>query len=590
MTNEKGIEIDPVLLAVLANRFDGIIREMTNTMLRSARSAVINSARDFSCAICTGDGELFAVAEGLPIHIFGSDVQCRVMKEYHSDLAEGDCYLHNDPYTGNTHPADHTFLVPVFFEGEHLFTAVAKAHQADIGNSIPSTYAAGARDIYEEGALIFPAVRIQRGYEMNADFVRMAQKRIRIPSQWYGDFLAGISSARVAEKRIKELAQKYGAQVLKAFVKEWLAYSERRMIAAIRELPAASTSNEGRHDSVLPVAPDGIPVRVSLTIRPVDAMIDADLTENVDNLPCGLNLSEATSTSGVLAGIFNCLPDDIPRNAGSFRRVNVKLRDGAIIGKPKFPHSCSVATTNLADRLINTTGSAFSKLGEGQGLAEGALGLGIGMAVISGHDHRFDIGYVNQLHIGTNGGPASPSADGWITYGLPVISGLMYRDSVEIDELKHPVVFKRLGLLEGTGGAGKFRGSPGSVVEYGPLESDMTVIFPGDGQEYAPRGVRGGHDGAKAGRWLLKADGSEIKLANACTVLVSKGEFVRGADCSGGGYGNAFERDPARVVEDVAEGYETAERAASIYGVVLSADTDQGFDAEATQKRRSLAS
>ena len=31
--------LDPVLTAVLANRLDGIIREMSNTLLRSARSA-----------------------------------------------------------------------------------------------------------------------------------------------------------------------------------------------------------------------------------------------------------------------------------------------------------------------------------------------------------------------------------------------------------------------------------------------------------------------------------------------------------------------------------------------------------------------
>src|SRR3546814_3647284 len=55
------------------------------------------------------------------------------------------------------YPADHAFLVPVFLEGEHLFTTAVKSHQADIGNSIATTYHASAKDIYEEGALIFPA-------------------------------------------------------------------------------------------------------------------------------------------------------------------------------------------------------------------------------------------------------------------------------------------------------------------------------------------------------------------------------------------------------------------------------------------------
>ena len=205
--------LDPVLTAVLANRVDGIVREMTNTLLRTARSAVINCARDFSCAIVTGNNELFACAEGLPIHLFGSDKQTCFMCEVHPDLAEGDCYLHNDPYSGNTHAADHAFLVPVFFEGEHLFTAVSKAHQADCGNSLPTTYMAAARDVYEEGALIFPATRVQRNFEMVGDIVRLMQKRIRVPSQWYGDFLAGIGSARIAERRLKELCAKMGSRL-----------------------------------------------------------------------------------------------------------------------------------------------------------------------------------------------------------------------------------------------------------------------------------------------------------------------------------------------------------------------------------------
>ena len=130
--------LDPVVMTVIANRLDGVVREMTNTLLRAARSAVISSARDFSCCILTGDNHLLASAEGLPVHIFGAHLQGENMCRYHvGDIREGDAYLDNDPYGGNTHPADHTFLVPVFIGGEHLFTTVAKCHMADIGNSIP---------------------------------------------------------------------------------------------------------------------------------------------------------------------------------------------------------------------------------------------------------------------------------------------------------------------------------------------------------------------------------------------------------------------------------------------------------------------
>jgi len=57
---------DGVRLALLSNRFEGICRKMANTLLRTARSGVINIAHDFSCSILTAECELLAVAESLP--------------------------------------------------------------------------------------------------------------------------------------------------------------------------------------------------------------------------------------------------------------------------------------------------------------------------------------------------------------------------------------------------------------------------------------------------------------------------------------------------------------------------------------------
>jgi len=582
--------IDPYMTAIIANRIDGIIREMTNTLLRAARSAVINSARDFSCAICTADNQLLASAEGLPIHIFGSHMQTRAMTELHAgDIREGDCYLHNDPYTGNSHAADHAFLVPVFCEGEHLFTAVAKAHQADTGNSMPTTYMAYARDQYEEGALIFPAVRIQRDYRMIEDVVRMCRSRIRVPAQWYGDFLAGLGAARVAERRLKELCRKYGKEQVKSFVHDWLTYSENRMREAIGKLPPCSLRNSIAHDPIGEVLPAGIPLNVAIRIDSSAAIIEVDLTDNIDNVPCGFNESEACATAAVLTGVFNSIDSSVPRNSGSFRRLNVRLRDGSVCGRPKFPHSCSVATTNVADRLINLVQSAFSQIGDGHGLAEGGVGMGAGMGVVSGRDHRLGgQDFVNQLTIASPGGPAGPEADGWLTYGLPVVAGLMYRDSVEVDELKHPFEFKYLRVAPGTGGAGRFRGAPGMEIAYGPKELPLTAIWPCDGTHFESKGVRGGHNGSRARHFRHCAKGV-AELPNIAQVTLQKGEFVSGCTASGGGYGDPLERDPQRVLADVEAGFETRERANAIYGTVLRAvepDAALVVDLAETEKLR----
>ena len=82
-------ELDPVDLAVLSNRLDGIVREMENTLLRTARSSVIGLARDFSCSIVTREDELLASAEGLPVHVFGSGLLTRAMRRHHPGAGAG---------------------------------------------------------------------------------------------------------------------------------------------------------------------------------------------------------------------------------------------------------------------------------------------------------------------------------------------------------------------------------------------------------------------------------------------------------------------------------------------------------------------
>lgn len=583
--------MDPVLLSVMANRLDGIVREMTNTLLRAARSAVISSARDFSCCLVTGDDQLLAPAEGLPVHIFGCHIQTANMRRYHAgDLRRGDAYLDNDPYGGNTHPADHTFMVPVFFEGEHLFTSVAKCHMADIGNSIPSSYFVLARDVYHEGALVFPGVRIQRDFKNIEDIVRMCRARIRVPDQWYGDFLAGLGSARVAERRLEEFCAKYGVEAVKNFTREWFDYSERRMIENIRRLPRAKLVNKGRSDPLEGILPGGLELTVKIEIDPETAMIHVDLSDNPPCVDVGLNTSLGAATSAVVGAIFNALDRDLPRNAGSFRRLTFTYAEESVVAAPKFPHSCSMGTTNVSERLVNITQSAFAQLGDGHGLSEGGTGLGAGMAVISGKDHRRqDAPFVNRMMLSTNGGPASPVADGWVNYAIPVIAGLMYRDSVEVDELKHPIRVNSLEIVTDSAGAGRHRGAPAQQIELAATGNPVTAVISCDGQHTPPRGVVGGLDGTAGQTWLVGENGDAARLPNVVQVTLQKGQSLRGRDSAGGGYGNPLERSLDRVLHDVLEGWESREKARDIYGVIFTGEIEDeslAVDIPATLARR----
>lgn len=581
--------VDPILLAVISNRLDTIVREMENTLLRSGRSAILNMARDFSCALVTGDNRLLATAEGLPVHVIGMENLARAMTDLHDDLGEGDAFLHNDPYLGNTHPADHTILVPVFVEGRHMFTAAAKAHQADCGNAIPSTYAPFAKDVYEEGSLIFPAVRIQRDFEDVDDIVRMCRRRIRVPDQWYGDYLAMVGAARIAEARLKGLCARYGADLIAEFIEEWFDYSERRMKSAIEEMPAGTIAGSGRHDPLDPL-PEGVPLQVKITIEPEEGMVELDLRDNIDCVPAGINESQTCATNNVMTGLFNSIDPDIPHNAGSFRRVRVLLRENCIVGIPKFPHSCSVATTNVGERLVVTTQRTIADEWEGYGLAEGACGIGPAFAVVSGSDSRRDgEPYVNQTFLGSQGGPAGPEYDGWITYGNAVTNGLMFRDSVEIDEQKYPIRVRQIRMRMDSEGAGKRRGAPGAVVEFGPKDLAMNAAYVTDGYENPPRGTRGGGDAAPSTPYRVRADGERESLPLIASVELAAGELLGHELSGGGGYGDPLEREVELVREDVLAQFVSFERAREVYGVEFEDEVlapSLAIDAAATERRR----
>jgi len=564
------MKTDPILLSVISNRLDSIVREMENTLLRTGRSGVLNMARDFSCAITTGSNELLASAEGLPCHIFGAHLMTEAMTTFHPDLEDGDAFLHNDPYNGNSHAADHTILVPVIVDGEHLFTTLAKAHQADIGNSEPSTYMPFAKDVYQEGALIFPSVKIQRNREDIEDIIRMCRARIRVPDQWYGDYLAMVGAARVAEMRLKEFAERYGKDVLKQFIVDWFEYSEQKMEQAISQLPSGQTVGIGRHDPIGDVLPEGVEVKVGVTVDAQAGRIGLDLTDNIDCIPAGLNESEACTVSNVMAGVFNSLQPGVPANSGSFRRIDLNLRDNCIVGRPSFPHSTSVATTNVGDRLTVTTQKAIADAWNGFGAAEGATGLGPAFSVVSGKDRRRNNeDFVNQVFLGSQGGPAHPEIDGWVTYGLSVAAGLMFRDSVELSELKYPFRVGEMRIREDSEGAGRRRGAPGATVTLGPKWDPMDAAYVTDCIINPPRGTQGGLPAAPNEVFYLTTSGEEHKIEAMGSIQLQPGEIIGQRSTGGGGYGHPMLREPERVRADVLAGFVSFERAKDVYGVVF---------------------
>ena len=564
-----GSNIDGIRMAVLTARFNGIARKMANTLFRTGRSGILTIAHDFSCAVLTAEHELLAAAESLPIHVLrGPEIMTRTMTDNHPKLKRGDAYLHNSPYHGCTHPADHSILIPVIDdEGVHRFTVLAKGHQADCGNALPTTYMGAAKDVYAEGALIFPAVKIQDNYEHVMDIVRMCRLRMRVPDQWWGDYLATLGAARVGEREILALGREIGWDLLTAYTKEWFDYSEKRMIDIVRAMPKGTITRTSTHDPFPGTPADGVTIKVTVEVKPEEAMIEVDLRDNPDSMENGLNLSEGCALSAPMVAIFNSIDQTVPKNEGSFRRIKVHLRDGCIAGRPIHPTSCSVATTNIADRVANPVQAAIAELADGLGMAETGAVIPPSSGVISGVHHGKP--FVNEVYLGCTGGAGTPHNDGWLTILHVGNAGMCYQDSIEIDELRHPIFVHERRLLPDTEGAGRFRGAVAALSEFSPVGCDMTVAYVSDGNFNPAKGTRGGGVAAPSSQFRRRADGSLEPVGNCAEVVIRPDEAMVSYSCGGGGYGPPHERTVERVVHDVSEGWVTRERAEAVYGVVV---------------------
>lgn len=558
-------------MAVLRSRLDGVVRKMSNTLLRTGRSGVINRARDFSCCLLTRDGDLLTAADSLPIHVLsGPDMMVQSMIAFHPDLRPGDAFLHNSPYHGCSHPADLSVIVPVFDDdGRHRFTMLAKAHQADIGNSQPTTYMAEARDVYHEGALIFPAVQVQRdGHDID-DIIRMCEMRIRVPHQWRGDYLSTVGAARIGERALTELAREIGWDRIDDFAAKWFDYSEARMAEAIAAIPAGDVTGESTHDPFPGLPAEGLTIRSRIVVDPDAGRVSIDLRDNPDCLPCGMNLSEACARTAAMIGVFNSIDHRVPKNAGAFRRIEVKLREGCIAGIPIHPFSCSAATTNIADRVANSVQTALAQLGEHVGMAEVGAVIAPSAGVVSGVDPRTGAPFVNQIFLAMSGGAASPSGDAWWTIGHVGNAGLCCIDGVEMTELTQPIIVYRRGFLADTEGTGTFTGAPSTIVEFGPTTAPIDIGYLSDGHVNPPVGVRGGRRGGAADQHLIAQDGTTHILPACAQVTVQSGERIVAISCGGGGYGPPSGRTDQSVAEDVRGGLLSRDRARSVYGVVI---------------------
>lgn len=256
---------DPILVAVIGNALDGITREIGQTMLRTSRSPIFVEARDFATSIFSADCRLLAQTHYIPV-IGGATpyAQRAIVDFFGDDVHDGDVFIHNDPFNGGSHLPDITITRPIFWDGELVFWAMTKGHNADVGGGGVVGFNPAARDVLDEGIRIPPVRIIDRG-TLRKDAWELILTNVRMRSLVESVLNCQIGATAIGERRLHALLDKYGAATLSDATDELMRASARQVRAQIAQIPDGEYSAESLVDN------DGIdrsrPYRIALTIK-----------------------------------------------------------------------------------------------------------------------------------------------------------------------------------------------------------------------------------------------------------------------------------------------------------------------------------
>src|SRR3972149_5140299 len=130
----KNNSIDPIDLQISSTTLVGIVREMQLLLFRTGYSTAIRETQDASCAILDAEGRLISQYKSLFMHLAIVQVFIKAVKEKYSpaEIEEGDAYILNHPYYGNsTHVSDVAVVTPIFHTRKLVGFCAKMAHQPD---------------------------------------------------------------------------------------------------------------------------------------------------------------------------------------------------------------------------------------------------------------------------------------------------------------------------------------------------------------------------------------------------------------------------------------------------------------------------
>lgn len=574
-------DLDPITLEVITEGLISVVREMRATVFRTARSVAIWEARDFSCGLFDATGQVVAQSEDIGSHVVPLPWSVESSLEaVGDDLSPGDVIVMNDPYLGGTHLNDVTLIYPVFHDGRLAFFPAVREHWADVGGAVPGSMSGTANEIYQEGIRIPPVKLVERG-QINNAAMEILLSNMRVRDERIGDFNSGLAACRTAERRIRELIERYGLDTLLAGVAINLDRSERRMRAQIAKLPDGKYYYEDYLETFGP-APEH---RLEPLILPLELTVDgetmtADFTGAAAQAPAPVNSTLAVTASGVFIVLKSVFDPTQALNQGSFRPVEVVAPRGTVVNvtHPAPAGSHGEVRKRVIATMLGALSQACPELSSADVHRTSFHNLLGGIDPASGRE------YVHyEWSSGGNGGfleDDGPSAMAAIDWG-----DLSTVQSSEVMETRFPLQVEWTKQAIDSGGAGRTRGGLGTRRALRLTRGHASYSLLSDGAVVPPFGVLGGESGATVGSYARRG-GADVPFPTPGKVgghPMNAGDVIVLQSAGGGGYGDPLERDPARVLEDVEEGYVSLDAARGLYGVVIADDV---VDAQATAHRR----
>src|SRR3954451_13591684 len=529
--------IDPITLEVLRNALESIADEMGAVLKRTSFSPNIKERMDASCAIFDAQAQLVAQAEHVPVHLGSMLRAVGAMVEAAGAGDEGDVLIVNDPFTGGSHLPDITVVAPVHVPtdrgGRHLGYVATRAHHADVGGMEPGSMPGNSREVYQEG-LVIPAVRLYRRGEVQEDVLRMILANVRTPEERRGDLNAQLASLRIGERRIGELARRYGVDLVTAGFDAILDYTERRMRRRLAEFPSGTYPGENFLDD------DGStdePVRVNLAITVSPEKLVLDFAGSSPQRPGNINAVAPMTYSPSFFAIKVLTDPEIPVNAGTFRNVELHIPEGSFLAA-RHPAATCAGNTETTQRIADTVLKVCAQFAPDRvpAASQGTMNT----IAVGGNDPRAKIpggrpySYIETIGGGQGCRPMGPGDD-----GIQCNMTNTMNTPVEALEITYPLRVERYELREGSSGAGKHRGGNGLVRAIRILDHETRVSLQGEPRRFAPYGLHGGADGKPGRNAALHANGTIEELPGKASLTLGDGEVVIIETPGGGGWGTA---------------------------------------------------